>query len=596
MAKKIYFIISFVLDVILILFMLFLCEEEIITTKGDYLMAVPIIIILILYSIISMKAFVTSIREPEKKQVCNIILMKITLFFTILAFSFLGYEDGIYAFGLFLFTGFIFAAITIFVIKYKLRPDASVREKPNIIKEKYEFIYKGKRLWDSVASEYMRINGITDVTLLTEEDNDKIYDYAAGPFAYFFYYMAIEGFFSETFYESIYERLGNEYLYELEKRNITPIDVLRDLDYHFEQSDIAEGFLPFFRKYYDDRGRFWNTECYVYDYCDAIDCLGDAYYCIDFSWELADKIVEVIRKRYEDYNKTLYRFDRIDFYDEDEKAEGITTSFICEKFNCYVDVRRTGPIYTGNITAEYVDRCIESLEKLSNIQLDRFLRWLGGIYGDIETGKDVKGLFRDEDDLTLYVMDPKEEGDVVYSVAGGCELDPEHGVSFSVRNGRIVVFGYAYDFEDLYTDENIQKYNELVEEIDYTSIKTKADMDRLEAEGKLVRVPVKPKLDECIYMKPSKHKYIKISDELVEAEYMYLPPLCAKKLEDTEHKLRRAFKFVKANGVTPEICYSLGFCEDKEHNIISMVPNRIIIRDLNDSSWSKFVFDVYVWE
>lgn len=150
MVKKILFFTSFVFEMLIILFMIFLCVEGIIIGT-DFLIAIPIIVLFILDGIISMKAFVSAIRNPTKKQVRNSILMKLTLFFTVLSFSFLGVADGIYAFGLFLFAGVIFAAITMAVIKYNMHPTANMTPKVN--NNKYEFRFKGKYLWDNAASE-----------------------------------------------------------------------------------------------------------------------------------------------------------------------------------------------------------------------------------------------------------------------------------------------------------------------------------------------------------------------------------------------------------------------------------------------------------
>ena len=94
MAKKIFFMTSFILEVLIILFMIFLCVEGIVVGT-EFRIAIPIIVLLVLNSIISMKAFTSAIRNSTKKLVRNSILMKFTLFFTILSFSFFGFEDGI---------------------------------------------------------------------------------------------------------------------------------------------------------------------------------------------------------------------------------------------------------------------------------------------------------------------------------------------------------------------------------------------------------------------------------------------------------------------------------------------------------------------
>ena len=76
---------------------------------------------------------------------------------------------------------------------------------------------------------------------------------------------------------------------------------------------------------------------------------------------------------------------------------------------------------------------------------------------------------------------------------------------------------------------------------------------------------------------------------------MYVPLFFAKKLEEIEHKLRIIIKYAKANGLLPEICYSLHFYTDENQDIVSKVPKDIIIRSTDHNSWLNIVFDVNIW-
>ena len=66
MVKKILFFTSFVFEMLIILFMIFLCVEGIIIGT-DFLIAIPIIVLFILNGIISMKAFVSAIKKKCMK-------------------------------------------------------------------------------------------------------------------------------------------------------------------------------------------------------------------------------------------------------------------------------------------------------------------------------------------------------------------------------------------------------------------------------------------------------------------------------------------------------------------------------------------------
>lgn len=501
-------------------------------------------------------------NREDGKTIFNSLLMKLACFFLCSSTVFLGMDDGIYAFAVFMLIGIIIAAATI-GLNVSAKKNSTPVRKP--VADTYEYKYKGKWAWEEAAAEYARLNGIADLQNLTEEENDRIYDYTVTPLSYMFYWLAESGFLNDDFHEE-FPGLAERML----SREDTPVQALTDLDYYFGSEWFKKEIIPFFRNYVDTEGRFNGKADYLYDYYDAIGNPDDRYYCVDFSWDILDRLTAVISKRYEASNSR----SSLEYYEDDEPFARVHS----ERLNADLKAYRTGIVSHGFSEGEeaYLTRCMENLESLSDQELNRFGRLVGGTYDDYSENEMYLREFKP---YSIHVFEPKNEGDVAYAVSGEADYEPEHGISFTVRNGTIVDWGYSYDFEDVYNPELEERYRYMMS-IDFTGIKTEEDAKKYLDSGELVRVKLLPDMPYCT----------SLSDE----EYIYLTPHALEKKEYFEKCIRniRAYYY---NHFNVYVEYETSYIKDSNGELLSVVPKNIYITEKDKDKWFKIRYRVDVW-
>ena len=524
-----------------------------------------------LFTAISVISLRKSINNKEGKLVRNSALMKLSVFFTCTSFSFWTFDDSTAAFLLFLILGLILSAITIYVIKKKKKK----KKKHTVMTvpyQKYAFTYKGKWEWDAAANEYMRLNGIADIDSLTEEQSDKLYEYAAGPFSYLFYWLAVEGCFCQHFYEDF---PCDDFVLQMRNREITPVEALMAMDYYFHSDYLLEGIIPFFRAYYDTEGRFTGRNYYLYDYYDAIGNPDDRYYCVDFSWETLDRLTVKIQERYAQWSKEYCTDSQKEYYYDDEPfAEAIHSAL----FDADMDAYRDGVKFLGFSDSEaqaYLAKCMDCLDALPEKQIKKLERSLDDTYGGENLEAVSIAKFRPEE---IHIFEPQVAGDVVFAVIGEAEFEPEHGISFTVRNGIIIDWGFANDFDDPYSSRNVERYEKMTL-LDFESIRTESDAKRYLATGELVKVKLLPDLPGCR------------SEQ--EEEYLYLTPRALAEKERFEKYIRniRAFSAIENLG----ILYTADYVEGRDKSRLSIVPKTLYISNTEINKWVKISFAVHVW-
>ena len=168
----------------------------------------------------------------------------------------------------------------------------------SFIDEKGFNAYKSKWGWDDAAMEYCDLKeyGYEEIP---EEESDKIYEYASMPAAYFLMWLIENDHMSETFYAET----PNEEINKLKAREITPVDFfVNNMDCCLLRDEIAESILPFVDSYFesvDERAylNFRNKD--MSDYYECVKNENDFYFCIDFSWDIYDRIRNKIDKALE---------------------------------------------------------------------------------------------------------------------------------------------------------------------------------------------------------------------------------------------------------------------------------------------------------
>ena len=563
MMKKAFFVISAVLEGGVIGFFVLAAIGGNVA-KGDMVFFAACLLTVVLFMAISLSC-ISRCRAGKEKLVGHSLLMKLSVFFTCFPFAFLSFSDGIYAFSIFFFIGLVITGITLAVIKRKPR----VRTYDSPVKaEKYSFSYKGKWEWDAAAAEYMRLRGISGAGDLTEDQKDLIYGYTAVPFSYMFYWLAVSGHLNERFTA---EFGRNGLIEDMKARKVTAAEVLGELDYCFGSEYMKKDVIPFFRAYYDSQGRFGIRDNYIFDYYEAIGEPEDRYYCEDFSWDVCDFLETRIEERYSKWEREFGSGPEVSYYDNEATGRTVHT----ELFGADLRVHLCGRKETG-FPADYDERCLEALDGLPELQLEKLERFLEREYG---AGSDpdifLIGAFRPD---TLFIIEPREEGDVVFAVSGEAGFEPEHGISFTVRNGIVLNWGFASDIEDPYSSENIRNY-ENEPSFDISSLRSDEDADAFLKSGELVKVRLLPGLPYCS-MKGGE-------------EYVYLTPCALKEKEKYERYIRNIRAFSGIHDL--EMIYVPEYYMGSDGKRLSAVPKDIFIRTADSASPVKAFFRVNVW-
>lgn len=164
-------------------------------------------------------------------------------------------------------------------------------------KKQYSFKYKSEWAWEDAAEEYLKLNNKEKTDDLTPEENEIIYRYASMPLAYFVMWLIENDLLDYEIYDA-----SDELLIDIKNRKKTPVEFISRNDYYFSGQNIAEKIIPFVDDYYFniyDNSYVNNRE--KSDYYQCIKNDNGFYYCVDFSWDIYDKIANKINNAYKKY-------------------------------------------------------------------------------------------------------------------------------------------------------------------------------------------------------------------------------------------------------------------------------------------------------
>lgn len=549
--KKAYLITSIVINVIL----LPIAGSGLIEYTSDYPLSLAVFL-----PIIPLSSIVISIITLVKnKSLLKSVFLKLTTLFFLFGLTFISFDEGIYAIAIFEIIALIFLIITLtlFLCKPNIHKKVS-----NEIKPPPPYCYKGKWAWEDAANEYLRMTEKNSIDELSDDDNMQIYRYAMMPVAYYFYWLLKKGFMSSEFYESVGNEISEA---DMESNNIDVLGLLEDMDCCLHSDDMHECASKFSKEYAELKYSTLHSKNLLFDYYDEIRNSEGFYYCVDFSWDICERMYTKIDKAYEEWSAL---FDHDTDYYEDDNDEVIAEVF-SNYFGTKLEVYRTGEKIEDNITDEYIKKCLDDLDSINEYQFSRLDRCISDEYGDSLAGK-VMEQFRP---YSMHIFDPQINGDVAYIVSGGADFEGEHGIAFYVRNGVIFNFGYGYDFDDIYSPENVHDYETASNDIEFESIENLSQIEELVNAGKLVRT----------YLVPSE-----IGGTADESNMIYLTPLAIKEKELLDRRLQALISVY--NGKLKYTYKAVYYDDDKQ-----FVPKYIYVRHDAKPSESVFGFTVKVW-
>lgn len=456
----------------------------------------------------------------------------------------------------------LFLAVLVSVIVV-LHNSSKEREGGSYVPEpKKPFCYKGKWAWKPALDEYLRMTGKNNADELTEDETRQVYRYAMMPIAYYFYWLLEKGFLSEDFYTKTGNEISED---DIKNSNIDVLGLLEDMDCCLGGGDMLEGAGEFSREYAELKYAALNSNKLLFDYYDTIKNPGGYYYCVDFSWEACRKMCEKTDKAYEEWS-ALFDHNFVFYEDEEEAA---VNQLYSKRFGNNLDIYRTGKRMKDNITDGYIRKCMDNLDSMDEYQFKRFDRIISDVYGDSFAGKVMEQFQARE----MHIFEPQNDDDLAYVVSGKANFEEEHGVSFYVKNGIIFSFGYGYDFDDIYSAENIRDYEIAANDIEFENISDETQLAELVAIGKLVR----------IYLIPAE-----LGGKADEGNIVYLTPFAVKKKELLDSRLQA---LITAWDGRLKYDYKAVYYDDKKR----FVPQRIYVSHNAQPTYCQFGFHISVW-
>lgn len=545
--KKVYFIGSAVINIILFLLSLTVYLIDYSEYPFSLVFFVPFI------PLSMAVASIVSLKKNIYFRYC--LLIKIVLFFFFFGLSFISFDDGIYAVVVFETVAFSLLLVTIYIYKNT----GFEEKKSGSLKLVTPFEYKGKWTWDEAAAEYMKKTWKKSIDEFTDDDNNRVYRYAMMPVAYYFYWLLKKGFMSESFYTEI----GNEISeYDMKNNNIDILGLLEDMDFNLNGKDMIKE-AEIFSKYYLGTGFYSLTsENLIFDYYEEIKNPYGYYYCVDFSWDICKRMYERIECAYTKYLGDI-ETDK-EYYEDNVVVRKIYST----RLKTELDIYFYG-VKKKNITDEYVEKCINDLESISEYQFERIDKYVSNEYGDSLSGK-VMSVFRP---YSMFIFESDNQEDVMYVISGESDFEEEHGFSLYVRNGVVFKFGYGYDFYDMYSYDCVHEYEIFSNKTDFSSIESLLQVEKLIESGDLVKT----------HLIPSE---LGGSDD--EENIIVLTPHALKEKEIADIRLQAIFA---SWGRIPKYTYEAIYHDENK----KFVPKLIRIRDNQDVLRRRFAFYVNVW-
>ena len=517
---------------------------------SDLWMILPLDLSGFLWLLISVVSFIKTTLNKANKTVRNSIWMKLTVMLLGLSvMSLFQSQSGSVFFVLFMITVMI-GFVTVYQIKHPQTPSSP---KSN----QYPLPSRSKWSLDYAAKENMKLHENTDLS--------KVYDHTAVFFSYFFYWLAKSGYLNDEFYKDCRMDLIKDML----DRKITPITVFKNINYHFTDEYLTEDIVPFFSLYFDHIHLFTSTDIYLFDY---YECCGDpknSDCCIDFSWEVLDRLTEKIEMRFSDFAKENFH-SNWEWYEDDEHIGMVRTQNFgnLEVFTARQKIK-------GSFPDHYEEQCTDTLNSLSPRQIEKLERFFDIYYGDTDDTRQLS--IEDFNADYLYIMEPQIEGDVVFAVGGSAFFEEEHGISFTVRNGIIVDMGYSYDFSDPYSKENTKRFH--TPDLDYCRIRSKKDAEALVSSGELVKAKIFSDIDCC----RSENK-----DEL-----LYLTKSGLSEIERCEQLIKDIMAYT---GLTDlDLRYYVHYQTNPDDEKQSIIPRNIFIRSQNKKHNIQLSLTANIW-
>ncbi|MBR4733376.1 MAG: hypothetical protein IK081_11480 [Lachnospiraceae bacterium] len=485
-----------------------------------------------------------------------------------------------------LFPAIIFLAIALFLllefVSYLYKRKSSIYDSlPQNIRL-LDYVFPADDVYLDAEAEYLRLQGKGSEAELTEEERDKIRRYAATPLSYLMGWLLERGLLTEKYARHLRETADKAWE-NVKSGALTPLDALILAEYYFSMDFVKAEARGFVLDYFVDNGQFFGEDAFVYDFCECKEDLNGSYYCTEYSRDVQKRLSQRIGECFERYQfnaeqyRTAAKFYKNVPFEKEKRAYS-------HRHHAELGVYKSGMKLKGTFPEGYVDKCVKMLDQgIAPGEWERLERWLKeGYLRDEKEKADVLSRFTAK---ALYAFEPMTEGDVAFVVAGSLDFEAakEHGLSYTVRNGLILNWGYANGFGDAYGLEASLEYVRLLQGSKFFEVREEQDAKGLAEQGKLVKTWLVP-------------ESLGGTDE--EENVIYLTQEALEKKEKYERWLRylKIYAASKREGWELNFHYQAKWLTGESGERESLVPVSILIDNQGDGSSFTIRFQVKIWE
>lgn len=162
------------------------------------------------------------------------------------------------------------------------------------------FSFNASVSFGAAAEEYLRKTGKkTSNDINNNDDKRQIMIYASMYASYFLFWLVSKGFMSEKFYRYINKDVFSKCF----SRALPPIYLMEAMNFCFGEEDLSKEAAAFTKSYFAFEFCTLTKRNYVFDYISVVS--NPVYfYCVDFSWDICDKILFKIEEKYNKWRQT----------------------------------------------------------------------------------------------------------------------------------------------------------------------------------------------------------------------------------------------------------------------------------------------------
>ena len=273
---------------------------------------------------------------------------------------------------------------------------------------------KAKYQWDSAAEEYSKLRGIS-IDSFSEEDSDKVYEYAALPMGYFMQWIMDNKLYSESFAQDLQRT-----------PDASGPDMIAIHDYTMSMDDLDPRIHGFLASYYERE--------YFSDYYLGVQEEGPEFYCHEFSLDTYQKIAKRIDRAYDYY----LREDVPDIDDEHLREELHVEAF-----------GQSLEIYAADdVTDAYYQRVVDYLKNFPKEVLEEMRHGLnsmafnGGLLQELEAYTEPTDVFKNKCRSGSVIIYKPFSEDVAFMIGFETDIEVEHGIGFTIRENAVLDWGY----------------------------------------------------------------------------------------------------------------------------------------------------------